>query len=190
MWCQVSALALVYGVAAQLSLKLALVHGQVTPIWPPTGIAVVALFLLGRRFWPAIAIGAFLVNAPISSSLLVAACIAAGNTLAPLVAVFVLDRMGFRPELDRLRDAVALVAAALGSMLVSATGGALTLMASGGLVHTGFWPTWSVWWAGDAMGVLIVAPMLFSLRLLHFPHSVDWRRHGRGSPAVRRAPSW
>ena len=118
---QVAALALVYGVAAQLSLRLALVHGQVTPIWPPTGIAVVALFLLGRRFWPAIAIGAFLVNAPISSSLLVAACIAAGNTLAPLVAVFVLERMGFRPELDRLRDAVALVAAALGSTLVSAT---------------------------------------------------------------------
>lgn len=177
---QVAALALVYGVAAQLSLRLALVHGQVTPIWPPTGIAVAALFLLGRRFWPAIAIGAFLVNAPLSSSLLVAACIAAGNTLAPLVAVFVLDRMGFRPELDRLRDAVALVAAALGSTLVSATGGAVTLMASGGLAHTGFWPTWSVWWAGDAMGVLIVAPVLFSLRLLHLPHSVDWRRTAEG----------
>src|SRR5206468_8695730 len=35
------AVALVYWAAARLSLNLALVHGQVTPIWPPTGIALV-----------------------------------------------------------------------------------------------------------------------------------------------------
>jgi signal transduction histidine kinase len=177
---QLTALALVYGVTAQLSLRLSLVHGQVTPIWPPTGVAVVALFLFGRRLWPSIAIAAFLVNAPISSSLLVAASIAVGNTLAPLIAVVVLERMGFRPELDRLRDAVALVVAALGSMLLSATGGSLTLLAAGGLADTGFWPTWSVWWAGDAMGVLIVAPVLFSLRLVHVPRSMNWRRTAEG----------
>jgi signal transduction histidine kinase len=177
---QIIAVALVYGVTAQLSLKLSLVHGQVTPIWPPTGIAVVALFLFGRRLWPSIAIAAFLVNAPISSSLLVAALIAVGNTVAPLLAVVVLERMAFRPELDHLRDAVALVVAALGSMLVSATSGSLTLLASGGLAHAGFWPTWSVWWAGDAMGVLIVAPLLFSLRLVHVPRAINWRRTGEG----------
>ncbi|MGH2659501.1 MAG: MASE1 domain-containing protein [Actinomycetota bacterium] len=55
----------VYYVAAILSLRVALVGGQVTPIWPPTGVAVAGILLFGRKVWPAIALGAFLVNAPV-----------------------------------------------------------------------------------------------------------------------------
>src|SRR5437773_344501 len=97
-----------YFVAARLSLQLAQVHGQVTPVWPPTGIALVAILLLGRRMWPAIAAAAFAVNAPLGPNVLGAACIAAGNTLAPLVAAYLMQEAGFRPELNRLRDAAAL----------------------------------------------------------------------------------
>ena len=31
-------------------------------VWPPTGIALAATLLLGYRIWPAILLGAFLVN--------------------------------------------------------------------------------------------------------------------------------
>src|SRR2546426_2168905 len=75
---------IIYWVAARLSLNLALVHGQVTPIWPPTGIAVVAILLVGRRAAAAIALAAFAVNLAIGPSVLGSAVIAAGNTLAPL----------------------------------------------------------------------------------------------------------
>jgi signal transduction histidine kinase len=170
---ELAAVAGAYAVTAELSLRLAMVHGQVTPVWPPTGIAVVALFLLGRRLWPAIAVAAFLVNAPISPSLLAAAGIAVGNTIAPVAAVTVLRRVEFRPELDRLRDAVALVSAALGSMLISATMGTATMVMSGCIPATAFLSTWSVWWTGDAMGVLMFAPFLFSVRLLSFPKRLD-----------------
>src|SRR5204862_952693 len=44
-------LAAAYYGTAILSLRLALVRGQVTPIWPPTGIALVALLVFGRRLW-------------------------------------------------------------------------------------------------------------------------------------------
>ena len=54
--------ALAYWLAARLSLNLALVHGQVTPIWPPTGIALVAFLLIGRRAWPAVAVAALAVE--------------------------------------------------------------------------------------------------------------------------------
>src|ERR1700736_434713 len=97
--------ALAYWLAARLSLNLALVHGQVTPIWPPTGIALVAFLLIGRRAWPAVAIAALAVNLPISPSPLAATVIAAGNTLAPFVSAELLRRFGFHVELDRLRDA-------------------------------------------------------------------------------------
>src|SRR5918992_3646530 len=70
-----------YWGAAELSLRVALVERNVTPVWPPTGIALVAFLLLGPRMWPAILAAAFLVNAPISDSVVEALAIAAGNTL-------------------------------------------------------------------------------------------------------------
>jgi signal transduction histidine kinase len=161
---RIGAVAIVYWAAARLSLNLALVHGQVTPIWPPTGIALVTFLILGRRMWPAIALGAFAVNLPLGPSPLGAAFIAGGNTLAPLVSVELLRRVGFRLELDRMRDAVAIVVlGALVGMTVSATVGTSVLTLSGAVPPQNFAPTWAVWWAGDAMGVLLVAPLLLSL---------------------------
>lgn len=173
---QLALVALAYWVAARLSLNLALVHGQVTPIWPPTGIALVAILILGRRMWPAIALAAFLVNLPIGPSPAGAAAIAAGNTLAPLASAELLRRAGFRPELDRLRDAMAIIfLAALTGMTVSATLGTAVLTLSGAVPINDFLPTWAVWWTGDAMGVLLVAPFLLSLRPRPGREELTWR---------------
>jgi PAS domain S-box-containing protein len=154
-----------YYAAARLSLRLALVGEQVTPVWPPTGIAVVALLWFGRRVSPGILLAAFLVNLPISPSPEAAAGIAVGNTLGPVFACFLLDRVGFQPRLERLRDALAIVfVGALIGMLVSATIGTITLFVSGAVMASGLGAAWSVWWTGDAMGVLIVAPFLLTIR--------------------------
>ena len=161
---QLAVVALAYWFAARVSLQLALVHGQVTPIWPPTGIALVAILVFGRRVWPAVFLAALAVNLPIGPSPLGAASIAAANTLAPLTAAALLNRVGFRIELDRLRDAVAIIVlGALAAMTISATVGTSTLVLSGAAPTDTFWSTWAVWWTGDAMGVLLVAPFLFSL---------------------------
>jgi diguanylate cyclase (GGDEF)-like protein len=175
---RIALLGLAYYGSATLSLRLALVHGQVTPVWPPTGIAVVALLLFGRRLWPAITLAAFLVNLPISPSPLVAMGIAAGNTLAPVLAATLLQRVGFRIDLSRLRDAMALVlVAALASMTISASAGTASLVLSGAVRPSAFWSTWLVWWTGDTMGVLLVAPFLLGL----------WSTR-RGSWRAMRAP--
>ena len=154
----------VYWAAAVLSLNLALVNHQVTPIWPPTGIALVTFVILGRRMWPAIALGALAVNLPIGPSPLGAALIAAGNTIAPMVAAELLRRAHFHPSLDRMRDAVSIVflAGVLG-MTISATIGTAVLVLFGSVPVSRLASTWAVWWAGDAMGVLLVAPLLLSL---------------------------
>src|SRR6266568_1574186 len=160
---QLAVVALAYWFAAQVSLRLALVHGQVTPIWPPTGIAVVAFLVFGRRLWPAVFLAALAVNLPIGPSPLAAAFIAAGNTVAPVTAAALLKRAGFRIELDRLRDAASIVLSALVAMTISATVGSSVLLLSGAVPTRSFWSTWAVWWTGDAMGVLLVAPFLLSL---------------------------
>jgi signal transduction histidine kinase len=156
---------LIYYVAARLSLQLALVRGQVTPVWPPTGIAVVAMLLVGTRVWPAIALAAFAVNLPIGPTPLAAAAIAVGNTLAPMTSTLLMKRAGFHLELDRLRDAATLILlGALAGMAISATIGSTVLVLSGAVPPNDFPQTWAVWWTGDAMGVLLVAPFLLSLR--------------------------
>src|SRR3989442_7741376 len=48
-------------------------------------------------------------------------------------------------------------------MTVSATVGTSVLVLFGAVPASGFWPTWAVWWTGDAMGVLLVGPFLLSL---------------------------
>ena len=172
---RLTAVAIAYWVAARLSLNLALVHGQVTPIWPPTGIAVVTFLLLGRRMWPAIALAAFAVNLPLGPSPLGAAVIACGNTLAPLGASELLRRTGFRRQLDRMSDAMAIVLAALVGMTISASVGSSVLTLSGAVPMERFASTWAVWWAGDAMGVLLVAPMLLSLIPRPGVRPLGWR---------------
>ena len=142
-------LGVLYYAAARLGLRLAIVEDNITPLWPPTGLALVAFLRYGRRLWPGVAIAAFLVNLPIT------------NTIAPIVAARLLERVGFRQEIDRVRDVVALVGlGALLSMTISATIGTAALVLSSRITLEGFWVAWTVWWAGDAMGILVVAPSL------------------------------
>src|SRR4029453_3972206 len=100
--------AVAYYIAGWLSLQVALVKENVTPFWPPTGIALVALLIWGRSMWPAVAVAALAVNAPINDSWLAAARTPAGNTLAAVAAAEVLRAVRFRLELDRVRDAMAI----------------------------------------------------------------------------------
>lgn len=166
-----------YYLGARLGLSLSLVERNVTPLWPPTGIAVAAFLLLGRSMWPGVALAAFAVNLPISAGPLPAAVTAAGNTLAPLVAAALLSRVGFRRQLDRQRDALAIVfLGALASMLISATIGAVTLVVSGAIPSDQLPAAWAVWWTGDAMGVLAVAPFLLCLPLFWELRNWSWAR--------------
>ena len=168
-----------YYAAARLGLRVALIERNVTPLWPPTGIALVAFLVYGRAVWPGVALAAFAVNLPISTNALAACATAAGNTLAPLVAVSLLVSVGFRREIDRLWDAVDIVfLGALLSMLISASVGAGTLVLSGAISANEFPGAWAVWWTGDAMGVLVVAPFLLSLFQRPWSGSLQERTEG------------
>ncbi|RVU22935.1 hypothetical protein EOT10_20930 [Streptomyces antnestii] len=158
-----------YG-SAKLGLLQQLVRGQVTPLWPPTGIALASLLLRGPRVWPGIALGALLANVTLGPSPPAVLAIVVGNTLAPVCSYALLRRVGFRVELARLRDVLALIfLGAFTGMLVSSTIGSGTLALAGVVGAHGFWPTWSVWWTGDAMGVLVVTPVLLVLRSARLP---------------------
>ncbi|WP_369191626.1 MASE1 domain-containing protein [Streptomyces sp. R08] len=158
--------------AGRLGLLRELVVGGAvfTPIWPPTGVAVACLLIFGLRVLPGIALGALLVIMSITSLHPTVFVILAGNTLAPACAYLMLRRVGFRTDLGRLRDGLTLVfLGALSAMLISATCGAGLLVVTGKLAVHSFWPVWLGWWVGDAMGVLIVTPLLLLLRTVRLP---------------------
>jgi signal transduction histidine kinase len=149
--------------AAKLGLALSVAHGVITPVWAPTGIALASLILFGRRLWPAILVAAFIANATSGASIPVAVVIAAGNTLEAVVGSALLARVRFRPALDRVRDVLALVLlGAVASTAVSATTGVTALWIAHDLANSyGF--SWLLWWTGDAMGNIVVAPFLLVL---------------------------
>ncbi|CAL9656572.1 hypothetical protein SUDANB178_06777 [Streptomyces sp. enrichment culture] len=176
---RVVAVAACYYAAARLGLlrELTVEGAVVTPIWPPTGVAVAALLIFGLRCWPGITLGAFLAVLSLTTPGVEVLGVLSGNTAAPLCAALLLRRAGFRTDLSRLRDGLALVfLAALAAMLISATVGAGFLVLTDGLPGHSFWPVWLAWWVGDAMGVLIVTPLLLALHRARLPLPLDrWR---------------
>ncbi len=163
------ALALVYFGSAKLGLTLAFSNESVTAIWPPTGIALAALVLWGRGLWPGILLGAFLANVTTDVPVYTAAGIAVGNTLEAVVGAWLLERVGFRPTLLRLRDLFALVVlGAVISTAVSATIGLASLSVGDSLSESAL-TTWRLWWLGDMGGDLLVASAIFVL-VTHWPY--------------------
>src|ERR1044072_6673511 len=95
-------LTLVYVIAGKFGLMLASLHASVSPVWPPAGIALAALLLLGYRAWPGIFIGAFIVNLTTAGTVLTSIGIALGNTLEGLAAAYLINKFaGGRHAFER-----------------------------------------------------------------------------------------
>lgn len=160
---QVLLLAVGYFFAAKAGLLLAFVHGSVTTVWPASGIALAAVLHFGWRILPGVALGAFAANiAATGVPVLTALGIALGNSLEAAAGVFLLRRLAhFSPALERMRDLLALILfGALLNSVLGATVGSTSLYLSGLLTAENYWRVWNVWLAGDAMGILIVAPVI------------------------------
>ena len=154
-------LTVLYFVAAKLSLKLAYLHASASPVWPPAGIALAAIILLGSRFWPAIFAGAFLVNLTTAGNLFTSLGIAAGNTLEAIIGAWLIHRLaGGAQVFERAQNVFKFALLVLISTLVSPTIGLTSLALAGFADWANYSAIWLTWWLGDATGDFIVAPLL------------------------------
>jgi diguanylate cyclase (GGDEF)-like protein/PAS domain S-box-containing protein len=150
-----------YIAAGKLGLALAFVHTSATAVWPPTGIALAAFLLFGRRLWPAILAAAFVVNYTTAGSVLTCLGIAAGNTLEGVLGSWLVDRWaGGRNAFERPRSVFRFALAAGLAASVSATLGVASLLLGGLAAWDGARFVWWTWWLGDVGGALILAPLL------------------------------
>ena len=159
---QIGLVAVAYYVTARLGLMTPFLKGNVSAIWPPTGLALAVLVLYGARLWPGITVGALLVNGiggPVPA--IAVGAMAVGNTLEAVVGAYLLGRVDFRPSLSRVRDVLVLVVLGAGlSTLISATIGVTALWVTGIVPGHAMGATARVWWAGDGLSNLVGAPAL------------------------------
>src|SRR5439155_370999 len=140
----IGALALIYFVAGKLSLQLAFLHKSASPVWPPAGIALAALLVLGFRVWPALFVGAFLVNLTTLGNIWTSLGIASGNTLEALCGAWLVNRFaGGARVFDRPQDVFKFALAALIGTTVSPTFGVSSLAAGGFAQWSSYWHLYS-----------------------------------------------
>lgn len=155
--------ALAYFATGELGLSFPTQYNDITLFWLPTGVGVAALWRWGTACWPGVFLGCLLVESSLSTPLLLSLGISVGDTLAPLLTVWLLRRWQFDPSFTRQRDLLALIAAAALGMLLSAAIG-VGLLQAGNLVDAKNSPlAWLHWWLGDTVGVLLAGPLLLSL---------------------------
>ena len=156
--------AILYFAGAELGLSLASVHSNVTPVWPPTGIAIASLLILGREVWPGILIGALAANLLTDIPVFSSVGIALGNTLEALVAYWLLQRSRrWKGSFESVSSVMMFVVyAAVLAPLVSATIGSVSLCLGEPSQWTRFTSLWLTWWMGDGFGALIVTPLLLA----------------------------
>ena len=178
----IGVLTLIYFIAGKLGLKLAFLHASASPVWPPAGIALAALLLLGYRVWPAIFVGAFLVNATTAGNIATSLGIAAGNTLEAVCGAWLVNRFaGGTRVFDRAQDVFKFALAATLSTVVSPTLGVTTLALGGFAAWANYGPIWMTWWLGDTAGDLVVAPLIV---LWSIPSTQRWSRRDAGEVGI------
>lgn len=159
---QIALLAILYYILGRLGFSISVL--KVTPVWPPSGLAIAAVLIYGKRIWPGIWIGAFAVGYLSFHSILPTAGTATGSTLAALLGAFLLNRYAFGLRcLDRATLAFRFVT--LGgfvSTLTAAFFGATVLLVTGIIPASAYSAIWFTWWMGDVAGVLVLAPLILS----------------------------
>src|SRR5881398_622274 len=154
-------LTLVYFIAGKFGLMLASLHASASPVWPPAGIALAALLVLGYRAWPAIFVGAFLVNIATEGNIATSLAVASGNTLEAVCGAWLVNRFaGGTTVFDRPQGVFKFALAAVVSTIISPAFGVTSLALTGFADWTNYGAIWLTWWLGDTTGDLLVAPLI------------------------------
>ncbi len=153
-----------YFVGGILGRESSFLGGEVSLVWPPSGIALAAILLFGYGFWPGVALGALLVALLTVTPLSFAVGTAIGSAAGAVVCTYLLQRfVQFRVTLERVRDVAGLVV--LGSVMGTTVNAAFNvggLCIGGDLPWEKFADEWIVWWVPNAMANLVVAPAILS----------------------------
>lgn len=171
---QIAFLAIAYSGLGALGLMLAIPPGYASPVFPAAGLALAASLWLGPRALAGIWLGSALLNVGQTwlhgtltpATLSMVAVIATGATAQAWAGRWLVQRWQGATWLALEREQDALFFLLLGGVLaclVSASMGVSGLHAAGVIDRSEFFFTWWTWYVGDALGVLVFAPLTLCL---------------------------
>jgi diguanylate cyclase (GGDEF)-like protein len=155
-------IAVAYVVAGRGGLMFGYVNPAATPVFPPAGLALGALLVLGYRVWPIILLGGTLLYSSVLGVVPAAPILAAANTAEGLFMAYLINRFaGGRHALQTPRHAIRFAALA---GLVAVTCGATVATVALVLLGHAPWMTydaiWINWSLGSFAGTVIAAPLV------------------------------
>jgi diguanylate cyclase (GGDEF)-like protein/PAS domain S-box-containing protein len=158
---RIAGVAFAYAFLAKIALSHFSSNGVVSVIWPASGLALATLIIGGKKYWPAILIGAFFANSFHGDQFLEATLIAVGNTVAAFVSLSILSFSSrLNSDLSELRGFLWLgFAGAIGS-LVAAVIGIFTILQANIITSQQVLTNLLQWWQGDTLGIILVTPLL------------------------------
>lgn len=172
-------LAFVYTVAGKVGQLMALPDTNVTILWPPSGIALAAMLMMGPRSLVGIGLGAAIVNGwtlmdastppRLELLALVSTAMAFGSILQPFVGAWAVRRFSnaLNP-LSSLKSSLAFLAIVPLMCVFSSAIGSISLLSSGLISADALQATLFTWWGGDTIGVVIFTP--FALLMMRMNH--------------------
>ncbi len=166
-------LAVVYVIGGYVGQFLAIPPGNVSILWPPSGIAMAAVLLVGWRALPGLFIGAVVINGQAFYSsaggdvhltaVVAALTIGVGSILQPYVGRVLVHRFGNGADPFGQAGATVRTLALMPIVcLVSAGIGSTTLNLTG-IAPQSQWTVFTTWWMGDLIGVLVFAPLVYAI---------------------------
>jgi len=146
-----------------------------TPVWPSAGIALGFVVVFGRAVYPGVWLGALIANLSVSLSqgipidlqqIAFASVVSCGALAQSAIASYMLKRLNLLPS--QLTNGVHVLQFLLivgpASCLINSINGSVMLGLFGIIPWAGWFNNWIVWWVGDSVGALVIAP--FVVRVL------------------------
>jgi diguanylate cyclase (GGDEF)-like protein len=166
----------IYFALALVGLAVGGSAGGTMVVWPPSGFAIAALVILGRRVWPAVWAGAFLAVLVPTGHVLAPAIVATGHTLEALLGALLIDRFARGVRAFQRADTIfRFVAIAALAAAVSATFGVLSTVLLGPAPWVDFAYVWMSFWLASLTGILVVGPLsiLWAAASLERPRLIE-----------------
>ncbi len=159
-------LSLIYFIATKAAVMLTELDTNAAAVWLPTGIGFAALTWFGLRLWPGVAIGSLFGGLAPDLSLPGALLMALANTVSAISSAWIARKWtGFQQDDLSVRDVMMLfIPIALGTSVLSAALGTMAQVSSGWATGPDIPVRGFLWWLGDAMGFVLVAPLALSWR--------------------------
>ncbi|MGY6276329.1 bifunctional diguanylate cyclase/phosphodiesterase [Methylomonas sp. MgM2] len=167
-----TALGIAYLLTAHIVMSGFRSNELVAPIWPPAGLALASLLIGGMRLWPGITAGAFLSNYLIGKPFWATISFVFGDTLEPLIAIYLLNRQCKDCSVDQIAnmcrpgDYRRIGAAAVIAVIISGLVISMGLFFSGELKPNTLLVNMLRIWITNLTGIVCLSPFMLIWRML------------------------